>query len=116
MNDNTLIIYHRLIDVARNRRTIFYDDLTDDIVPRPRGRILTRILNTINQHEVAEKRPLLSALAVRRGYCIPSSGFFVNAQALGRYNDAEGDDTSRAAFWVAEVHRVWDSWVRRADE
>ena len=116
MDEITQTIHGRLIESALNRRIIFYDDLSVGIVPRIRGGQWTSILNAINLHESNAGRPLLSALAVRRGYKIPSAGFFTNAHALDRYNAAEGDDTSHAAFWIAEVHRVWDYWAGRANK
>lgn len=110
MDAKTQTIYEELLEVARNRRTRIYGDLSELIDLHPRSSKFHRILDSINEHEHQNKRPLLSALAVARGYRFPGSGFFDSARRLGRYDDNVDDETAHAAFWVDEVHRVWDYW------
>ena len=113
MDANTQTICDRLKDVARAGQTCFYGDLSELIDLPPRSRQLYRILDSINVQEHQEGRPLLSALVVRRGFRIPGDGFFVNAKDLGEYDDSRGDATAHAAFWIDEVHRIWDHWRDR---
>ncbi len=109
MDSDSQVIYERLKDLARHRRTSFYEDLAELIDLPPRDRRFYKILDDINLLERGEGRPLLSALVVRRGYRIPGNGFFTQARNLGAYSD-DGDATTSAAFWVAEVQRIWDFW------
>ena len=110
MTTDTEIIYEELKEVARRRQTGFYSDLSERIGLSPQSRRFHQILDEINEHEHREERPLLSALVVRRGFRIPSNGFFSHAEKLGRYDSKSGDATSHAVFWVEEVHRIWDYW------
>ena len=75
MDANTQTIYEELKEVARSRQTLFYEDLSKLIDLPPRSRKLYEILDSINLNEYQEGRPLLSALAVRRGFRIPGAGF-----------------------------------------
>ncbi|MYC38671.1 MAG: hypothetical protein F4X66_17425 [Chloroflexi bacterium] len=113
MDASTQTIYEALKGVARARQTCFYGDLSELIELPAQSRKLYRILDAINAHEHGEERPLLSALVVRRGFRIPGDGFFVNARDLGEYDDSSGDATAHAAFWVNEVHRIWEYWQDR---
>ena len=108
MDANTQTIYEELKEVARSRQTLFYEDLSKLIDLPPRSRKLYEILDSINLNEYQEGRPLLSALAVRRGFRIPGAGFFIQAKKLGKYGDTSGDATAHATFWVDEVHHIWD--------
>ena len=110
MDANTQTIYEELKEVARAKQTRFYGELAKLIALHPRSSSFHRILDSINQHEHNEGRPLLSILAVARGYGIPGSGFFDNARKLDEYDSSSGDATAHATFWVDEVHRVWIYW------
>jgi hypothetical protein len=113
MDADTQTIHEELKVVAKAGQTRFYGDLSELIDLPPRSRRLYQILDSINLHEHEEERPLLSALVVRRGFGIPGSRFFVQARNLGRYDDSSGDATAHAAFWVDEVHHIWDYWKDR---
>ena len=113
MDADTQTIYEELKVVARAGQTCFYGDLSELVNLPPRSPRLNRILDSINLHENAQGRPLLSALVVRRGFRIPGDGFFSQARMLGKYDDSSKDATSHATFWVDEVHRIWDYWKER---
>ena len=109
MDEETQIIYEELKEVARAGQTRFYGDLSEVIELHPRSSRFHSILDTISRHEHNRGRPLLSALAVARGYRIPGSGFFDMAANLGKH-DFGGDSTAHVVFWADEVQRLWDYW------
>ena len=65
---DTQTINEELKVVARAGQTRFYGELSELIDLPPRSPRLNRILDSINLHENAQGRPLLCALAVRRGF------------------------------------------------
>lgn len=110
MDANTQTIYETLKAVAKSRQTIFYGDLSEDVDLAPQSEEFKQILRSIDSYEAQEGRPLLCALAVRRGFRIPSNGFFTHAETLGRYDPQSDDPTYHAVFWVDEVYQIWEYW------
>ena len=106
MDANTQTIYEELKEVARSRQTLFYEDLSKLIDLPPRSRKLYEILDSINLNEYQEGRPLLSALAVRRGFRIPGAGFFIQAKKLGRY----GAPARRSPRWRTSRGSTGPRW------
>ena len=109
MDAKTQTIYEELKEVAGAKQTCFYGDLAELIELKPQSSSFHRILDSINQHEHNEGRPLLTALAVAREYGILGSGFFAMARKLDKY-DSDGDATAHVTFWIDEVRRVWSYW------
>ncbi len=56
--------------------------------------------------EVAEGRPMLTAIVTSRSTGLPPQGFFQIAKNLGRYVD----DVSPGAFWASELDRVYEAY------
>ena len=106
MDANTQTIYEELKEVARSRQTLFYEDLSKLIDLPPRSRKFYEILDSINLNEYQEGRPLLSALAVRRGFRIPGAGFFIQAKKLGRY----GAPARRSPRWRTSRGSTGPRW------
>ena len=63
-------------------------------------------LEPIAEYEHRAHRPMLSAVAVRRGQRTPGEGFFVFAEAT---NMLRGQDP--LTFWEQERQRVYDYWA-----
>ena len=112
MDADTQAIYEELKEIAKAGRAVFYGELSGLVGLDANSKEFQEILNSIDSHEAGEGRPLLCALVINRRYRIPGPGFFTHAETLGKYSSDNGDDTSRAAFWVQEVHRVWEYWGR----
>jgi hypothetical protein len=110
-------IYNKLIDVARSRSLISYDDLNIELglglnfSEKPSDRdLIGRWLGEISKHEVKAGRHMLSAVVGHKegGRVVdPGKGFYGCARALGIHTG--GDDL---VFWAMEVkwlHEYWSS-------
>ena len=108
-------IYNKLIDVARSRSLISYDDLNTelglelDFSERPSDReLIGQWLDEISRHEVHAGRHMLSAVVGHRETRMvvdPGGGFYKLARDLGIY--AGGDDL---VFWATEVKWLHEYW------
>jgi hypothetical protein len=109
-------IREKLIDVARSRNLISYDDLNIELglgldfeMPPDRD-LIGRWLDAISKHEVEAGRHMLSAVVGHKeGTHVvdPGKGFYGCARALGVHTG--GDDL---VFWATEVkwlHEYWSS-------
>lgn len=107
-------IREKLIDVARSRSLISYDDLNKELglgfdfeMPPDRD-LIGRWLDEISKHEVEAGRHMLSAVVGhKKGMHVvdPGKGFYGCARALGVHTD--GDDL---VFWATEVKWLHDYW------
>lgn len=110
-------IYNRLADLACARRLTTYSDIAplaglamNNDADRNR---ISDILGEILRHEVAEGRPLLTALVVHRGNDNnPGEGFFSIATELGRFNGSR-EALTRLEFWTRQVQEVYTYWAVR---
>lgn len=103
-------IYEKLKEVARRKELVTYRELADVVgldwnKDYGRCRQIFPVLGAVSTSEVQQRRPMLSAIAVRQDIRMPGSGFFTLARDLGRY--LGGDDYS---FWVVERDAVWNFW------
>lgn len=107
-------IYQKLIDVARSRSLISYDDLNKELgleldFENPPDRILVgKWLDEISKHEVEAGRHMLSAVVGhKKGERVvdPGKGFYGCARALGVHIGS--DDL---VFWAMEVKWLHDYW------
>jgi hypothetical protein len=109
MND---VIYNRLIQAARERRFIQYNDLTAaislDIGDAAGMNALTEILEEIANHEFANGRPLLAAIIVSKSNNMPGNGLFDYAKRKGLMNPKDKD---KLAFFLSEAKKVHDYWA-----
>ena len=109
-------IYQKLIDVARSRSLISYDDLNKELglgldfeMPPDRD-LVGRWLDEISKYEVEAERHMLSAVVGHKeGTSVvdPGKDFYTCARTLGVYTGR--DDL---AFWATEVkwlHEYWSS-------
>ena len=103
--DINIIIYHKLIDVARAGEIISYNDIGKIRNLRGRSRELFQVLDYINRYEHQQGHPMLSAVVISTVKNLPGMGFFKLARNLGVYQES-----SNLLFWVNELHRVHDFW------
>jgi len=109
-------IYETLIDLARSKKIISYDDLNKKLnlglnfdMPPDRD-LIGHWLGEIAKIEVKEGRHMLSALVVHKkgeGFSDPGKGFYSLAKELGIY--AGNDDLG---FWTKEVKWLHDYWSK----
>ena len=71
-----------------------------------------RVLDQVNEDEVADGKPMLSAIVVSRGTMLPGSGFFKLGQQLRR---TEPDD-DEISFAVREMKRTHEYWSSQPEE
>ncbi len=94
-----------LQQVARAGATIQYNDLMERVAGPGRG-FIGGVLTEICQNEVAEGRPLLTAIVVKAGTLDPGPGYWQLPVAMERADDpAEQRRLARA-----EQARVWAYW------
>ena len=107
-------IYEKLIEVARSRSLIGYDDLNKELslgldfeMPPDRD-LIGQWLDEISKHEVEAERHMLSAVVGHKeGTSVvdPGKGFYKCARELDIYKG--GDDLG---FWAKEVKWLHDHW------
>ena len=107
-------IYEKLIEVARSRSLIGYDDLNKELslgldfeMPPDRD-LIGQWLDEISKHEVEAGRHMLSAVVGHKeGTSVvdPGKGFYACAKKLGVYKG--GDDLG---YWATEVKWLHDHW------
>jgi hypothetical protein len=101
-----------LVLLARERATITYAELTEQLAVKPPYPIRKVIvcLETLMRADAEAARPLLAAIVVskvRDG--LPAPGFFALARRLGLYQGAEEGPEARA--WHAiELERAFAAW------
>lgn len=108
------VVYCELISAARHRGLTTYQAIAQ-IMGLPlkgshMGKEVGQILGEIVEDEVAQGRPMLSAVAVGVSNQ-PGPGFYTLAHELGRLSDVEDQD--KEAYWRNELHAVYQTWVRK---
>jgi hypothetical protein len=102
-----------LIEAARDRRLLSYQDVADIMGYSGKGVEMGRRVgamgDAINKFEHDEGRPMLSALIVKSGTRMPGEGFYIGAIELGRVPNFPYD-ASRPAFWDSERDAVYAEW------
>jgi alkylated DNA nucleotide flippase Atl1 len=102
------LIYTELITAAKYRGTVTYQEIAQIMGLPLQGNHMSRevgwILGEISESELANERPMLSAIAVGVNGK-PGAGFFDWARKLGRL---KSDD--EWAFWESECKSVYDTW------
>jgi hypothetical protein len=109
-------IARRLHKVARDRGTITYGELADEMARAgltaldPHSPALAALLGQVNVLEHEAGRPLISALVVHKGGDLePGSGFWAFARELGV--DPGSGPHARLDFWTHEVERCYARWA-----
>jgi hypothetical protein len=102
------LVYAELITAAKYRGTVTYQEVAK-ILGLPlqgnyMGGVIGQLLGEISDDEVANGRPMLSAIVVNiKG--LPGPGFFTLARQLGKLQDED-----EQAFWEKECQQVYETW------
>ncbi len=102
------LVYAEMITAARYRGTVTYQEVAQ-IMGLPlqgshMGKEVGWILGEISDDEVANGRPMLSAIVVNVQGLL-GSGFYALARQLGRLQD-----DNEQAFWERECQLVYETW------
>ena len=103
------LVYTELITAAKYRGTVTYQEIAKmmglPLQGSNMGRVIGLILGEISEDEVANGRPMLSAVAVSvEG--LPGGGFYSLAKELGRLSSEENENI----FWQKERKAVYETW------
>lgn len=112
------VVYEKLKEIAREgkqnniRGIIFYENIMliaglDRENPADREIKLCKMLDDINRKELAEDRPMITAIVVHKHDKIPGNGFFNLARDLGKLTKQD-----ERLFWVNEIRNVWEYWSK----
>jgi hypothetical protein len=107
MNDP---VRDRLIRAAQGGELVYYSELAKllgiDMDNPHFGVQVGRVLDEINQDEVADGRPMLSAIVVSKDTMLPGKGFFTLGQQLRR-TLRDNDEISCALREMKRIHEYW---------
>ncbi len=108
-----LLVYSELINAARRRQTITYQEVAD-LMGLPSsghhmGSETGHLLGEISEDEHGSERPMLSAIAISSVTGMPGPGFFKLARELGRLSDVSPD--GERMFWEKEKDTVYSTWA-----
>lgn len=108
------LIYSELIRAARHRGTVTYQELAH-VVGLPlsgnhMGSRIGRLLGTVSQNEVNQKRPMLSAIAVTTAGK-PGGGFFRIAREMGKLTSEDSEDEH--TFWEQQCASCYQIWKQQ---
>lgn len=70
------------------------------------GALVGKVLDPINEDEVAAGRPMISAIVVSKDTMLPGRGFFILGQQLRRTQVGE-DEIGFAIRQIKLVHEYW---------
>jgi hypothetical protein len=105
----------RIVAAAQQRRLITYAEIGEPLelsMRNPSHRpYLTKLLDVINAHEMAEGRPPLSSIVVKKGESSPGPTFFEFGQRRGLVRD----DEDERAFCTRMIEDTFEYWTGRAD-
>jgi len=110
MEEKAETIRQHLVQVARQKGIKTYTEVGNwvglDMSWEPARIQIAQLLDMINENEINEERPMISALVVHKEDGRPGVGFFQCARGLGKFagNDEDG-------FWANEVKAVHEYWV-----
>jgi len=106
-----LLVYAELINAARHRGTLTYQEVAEIMGLPLRGSHMgaetSRLLGEISQEEHEHGRPMLSALVVSTAGS-PGAGFFHLARHLGKLQVAT--PAEEQPFWEQEKEAVYAAW------
>lgn len=107
------LVYCLLITAARGRGTVTYQEIAEIMGLPMRGNYMSRetggMVGTISKDEVANGRPMLSAIVVGVGGK-PGRGFYNLAWGLSRLQGKGKEAEER--FWEEEKQAVYEAWQK----
>ena len=109
-------VREEMIRFARMRGLVNYEVLARTVgLPTERymlQNLLPKLLGQISTDECAGKRPMLSAIVIRKDKRIPGDGFFKLAQDLG-FLETGATEAESTQFWQREKDDVFRTWSDR---
>ena len=110
-------VREEMIHFARMRGLVNYEVLAHTVgLPTERymlQNLLPKLLGQISTDECAAKRPMLSAIVIRKDKKVPGDGFFKLAQDLG-FLETGATRAESTEFWKQEKEDVFREWSDRA--
>lgn len=110
------VVRDRLVEAARAGKFVYYSELGKLLgidMDNPHFAVqIGHILGRISEDEVADGRPMLSAIVVSKDTMLPGKGFFTLGQQLHR---AQPDD-DEMSFAVREIKRTHEFWAGQPQE
>ena len=107
-------VYERLVRAARAREFVHYGELAKMLgidMDNPHfGAQVGKVLGEISEDEVANGRPMLSAIVVSKDDMLPGRGFFKLGQELHQVDPGEDE----IAFAIRQIRRVHEYWAPAA--
>ena len=107
-------VYDRLVQAARAREFVHYDELAKmlgvDMTNEHWAVQVGKVLDPVNEAEVAAGRPMLSAIEVSKDTMLPGKGFFMLGQQLRRTEPGEDE----IGFAIRQIKRVHEYWSQEA--
>ncbi len=103
----SIVVHAELVRVAKARRTITYGELAEKL-HLGIARNTAHYLNEVGEIEIANGRPLLTAVVGSKEKRMSGEGFF----ALARQNRLS-NNTDRRTFWENELRKVHDYWSQQ---
>ena len=105
------LVYSALIQAARHRGTVTYQELAHVLGLPLRGSFMGKrigkILGTVSENEIKHSRPMLSAIAVNvEGK--PGGGFFDLAREHGQLTTQSDDE-----FWQEQKKQIYHTWQQQ---
>jgi len=109
-----LLVYCELIEAARRRGTVTYQEVAEIMGLPSKGSDLGNktgaMVGAISEAEVAHGRPMLSAIVVDvEGR--PGQGLYGLASDLRELQD--DTEEGKLRFWEAEMKAVYETWQKR---
>lgn len=107
-------VYERLVRAARAQEFVHYGELARMLgmdMDNPHfGALVGKVLGRISEDEVAEGRPMLSAIVVTKDEMLPGYGFYKLGQELHQVDPGEDE----IGFALRQIRRVHDYWATTA--
>lgn len=102
-----ILARNKLIEIARNRKTITYNELMEEIGGPGRGYI-GQVLKEVCQREHQEGHPLLSALVVSFKDKHPGDGYWKAPLVLKSIGNSSKEQ--QLDFWEKKRQQVYQYW------
>lgn len=103
--------YYQLIDIAKQRSTIYYSDILQsyEIKTFPStvtNKLVTPILAPLIQYNVEKDQPILSSLVVNKKQNLPGKGFFDTIETM--FDFKISNDTDKKIVQAEELDLIWN--------
>lgn len=117
----TCLTGHLSQEVAAKREVCTYSDISQYLKAQfnlnedPISISLAGLLGDISEYEHKQGDPLLSVVVVNKETKVPGDGFFKLAKELGLYEGSLTNKEQKDEFFIFELNRAHNFWVREYD-